>query len=115
MQKFALQVHLKSWDTNYAELLSATDLPSLHHRCTQQSHLFKIVNGLIEFPSVTNVLAFMTLTQQANQSSLFLSREPVLTNLPRDIFNVILSFLYEVCITSFISVNALCISIYLYV
>ena len=46
VQKFALRVCLKSWDTNY-ELLAA-NIPSLQHRCIQQSfcHLFKINNGL---------------------------------------------------------------------
>ena len=53
VQKFALQVCLKSWDTNYDELLSAADIPSLQHRRIQQSlcHLFKIINGLIDFLS----------------------------------------------------------------
>ena len=46
VQKFALRVCLKSWDTN-CELLAA-NIPSLQHRCIQQSlcHLFKIINGL---------------------------------------------------------------------
>ena len=53
VQTFALRVCLKSWDTNYDELLSAADIPSLQHRRIQQSlcHLFKIINGLIDFPS----------------------------------------------------------------
>ena len=53
VQKFALRVCLKLWDTNYDELLSAADIPSLQHRRIQQSlcHLFKIINGLIDFPS----------------------------------------------------------------
>ena len=44
---------LKSWDSNYAELLAATNLPSLQKRHIQLSlcHLYKIVNSLTDFPA----------------------------------------------------------------
>ena len=55
VQKFALRVCLKSWDplTSYNDLLTAAKLPTLQSRRDQSSicHLFKIVNGLTDFPN----------------------------------------------------------------
>ena len=55
VQKFALRVCLKSWDplTSYNDLLTAANLPPLQNRRDQSSicHLFKIVNGLTDFPN----------------------------------------------------------------
>ena len=52
IQKYALRVCFKSWDSNYEDLLSMASLPSLRERCMQASlcHLFKIINGLTDFP-----------------------------------------------------------------
>ena len=52
IQKYALRVCFKSWDLNYEDLLSVASLPSLHERRMQASlcHLFKIINGLTDFP-----------------------------------------------------------------
>ena len=48
VQKFALRVCTKSWDTSYDELLAASKLPSLESRRNHTSirHLFKIINEL---------------------------------------------------------------------
>ena len=53
VQKYALRICLKSWDSNYAELLAAADLPSLQKRCIPITvcHLYKIVNSLTDFPA----------------------------------------------------------------
>ena len=59
VQKFALRVCLKSppWDplTSYNDLFTAAKLPTLQSRRDQSSicHLFKIVNGLIDFPNAS--------------------------------------------------------------
>ena len=52
VQKYALKVCMKSWDTSYADLLSMTSLPSMQCRRLQTSlcHLYKIVHGLTDFP-----------------------------------------------------------------
>ena len=51
VQKFALRVCLKSWDANYEDLLSTSNLPSLQKRRMLASlcHLFKISRGLTDF------------------------------------------------------------------
>ena len=51
VQKFALRVCLKSWDTNYEELLASSNLPSLSKRRLLASlcHLFKISRGLTDY------------------------------------------------------------------
>ena len=51
VQKFALRVCLKSWGTNYDDLLSNSNLPSLQKHCVLASlcHLFKISRGLTYF------------------------------------------------------------------
>ena len=53
VQKFALRVCLKSWNSTYEELLMTTKLPSLQDRRTIASlcHLFKIVKGFTDFPN----------------------------------------------------------------
>ena len=52
VQKFALRVCMKSWNSPYEELLTSAKLPSLQDRRTVASlcHLFKIVKGLTDFP-----------------------------------------------------------------
>ena len=52
VQKFALRVCMKLWNTAYDELLTSAKLPSLQDRRTVASlcHLFKIVKGLTDFP-----------------------------------------------------------------
>ena len=51
VQKFALRMCTKSWDSNYDDLLVATSLPSLESGRSHSSlcHLFKIIHGLTEF------------------------------------------------------------------
>ena len=51
VQKFALRVCLKSWDTDYEDLLSISNLPSLQKRRMLASlcHLFKISRGFTDF------------------------------------------------------------------
>ena len=51
VQKFALRVCLKSWDTDYEDLLSISNLPSLQKRrmLTSLCHLFKISRGFTDF------------------------------------------------------------------
>ncbi len=53
VQKYALKVCMKSWDSSYADLLNATSLPSMQSRRLQVSlcHLYKIVHGLTDFPN----------------------------------------------------------------
>ena len=55
VQKFALRVCLTSWDTDYEDLLSISNLPSLQKHCmlTSLCHLFKISRGF-------KLLTFMT-------------------------------------------------------
>ena len=52
VQKFALRVCTKSWDSDYNALLSRTSLPSLQTRRVQASlcHLYKIIHNLTDFP-----------------------------------------------------------------
>ena len=52
VQKFALRVSLKTWDSNYQNLLTMSSLPTLLSRRIQARlcHLYKIVNGITEFP-----------------------------------------------------------------
>ena len=54
VQKFALRVCLKSWDSDYNELLRVSNLPPLHMRRAQLSlcHLYKITHNLCYFPPV---------------------------------------------------------------
>ena len=51
VQKFALRVCLKSWDTDYEDLLSISNLPSLQkrHMLTSLCHLFKISRRFTDF------------------------------------------------------------------
>ena len=52
VQKFALRLCSKQWDTGYHELLNMFSLPSLENRGLHLKlcHLFKIVYGLCYFP-----------------------------------------------------------------
>ena len=52
VQKFALKMCMKCWDSNYETLLAATQLPTLEKRRTKASlcHLFKIINKLTHYP-----------------------------------------------------------------
>ena len=52
VQKFALRLCSKQWDTGYHELLNMFSLPSLENRRLHLKlcHLFKIVYGLCYFP-----------------------------------------------------------------
>ena len=52
VQKFALRLCSKQWDTGYHELLNMFSLPSLENRHLHLKlcHLFKIVCGLCYFP-----------------------------------------------------------------
>jgi len=52
VQKFALRVCCKQWDTAYSELLSWSSVPSLENRqlYLKLYHLFKIVNNICYFP-----------------------------------------------------------------
>ena len=52
VQKYALKVCMKSWDSSYEYLLKMTSLPSMQCRRLQVSlcHLYKIIYGLTDFP-----------------------------------------------------------------
>jgi len=52
VQKIALRMCSKQWDTGYSELLNMFDLSSLEnqHLYLTLCHLFKIVHGLCYFP-----------------------------------------------------------------
>jgi hypothetical protein len=52
VQKFALRMCLKSWSTDYEQLLLESTLPSLKVRrsALSLSHLYKIVNKLTHYP-----------------------------------------------------------------
>ena len=54
VQKFALQVCLKSWDSEYNALLRVANLPPLHKRQAQLSlcHLYKIIRNQCYFPPI---------------------------------------------------------------
>ena len=53
VQKYALRVCTKSWDLSYDDLLNATSVSPLHQRriIACLCHLYKILNGLTEFPN----------------------------------------------------------------
>ena len=53
VQKYALKVCMKSWDTSYEDLLATSNVPSLEFRRKHNSvcHLFKVINGLTDYPS----------------------------------------------------------------
>ena len=53
VQKYALRMCLKSWNSNYEELLENTHIPTLSSRRTRASmyHLFKIINKQTHFPA----------------------------------------------------------------
>ena len=86
VQKFALRVCLKSWDSDYNELLRVSNLPPLHKRRAQLSlcHLYKITHNLCYFPPVfsaretrTHVNRPILLTQPfARSNSYFCSFVP---------------------------------------
>ena len=48
VQKFALRMCLKSWNSNYKELLESAHIPTLSSRRTRAGvhHLFEIINKL---------------------------------------------------------------------
>ena len=52
VQKFALKVCTKSWDSSYETLLATTNLATLESRRERASlcHLFKIINNLTHYP-----------------------------------------------------------------
>ncbi len=52
VQKFALRMCLKNWDTGYQDLLDLTNFPSLKNRrlYLKLSTLYKIIYGLFYFP-----------------------------------------------------------------
>ena len=54
VQKLALKVCLKSWNTKYNELLEQSNLPSIRARRQQAKlcHFYKIVNNETFFPNV---------------------------------------------------------------
>ena len=51
VQKFALKMCLKSWSTNYQQLLLEASLPSLETRRSAQklNHLYKIINKITHY------------------------------------------------------------------
>ena len=51
VQKFALRMCTRSWNSDYEELLATADLPSLKDRRSRAClcHLFKIIHGITEF------------------------------------------------------------------
>ena len=77
IQKFALRMCTKSWDSNYDELLATTKLPSLKDRRTQAClcHLFKIIHGITEFPDAPiNSQTFNHNTRSSDKSFFCLPR-----------------------------------------
>ena len=64
VQKFALKLISRQWDSGYDELLSATNIPRLQERRLHQklAQVFRIVHGLCYFPQ--NIF-----TQQPSHSS----------------------------------------------
>ena len=52
VQKFALKVCLKTWNSSYEDLLCSVNLPTLQYRrkVARICHLFKILHGLTDFP-----------------------------------------------------------------
>ena len=57
VQKFACRMATHNWTSDYQELLSLTNLPTLERRRTelQLSHLFKIVHNLCFFPGLVTI------------------------------------------------------------
>ena len=104
VQKFALRMCTKSWDSNYDNLLAATNLSSLKDRRTRAClcHLFKIVHGITEFADApithqvfnyntrsSGKLIFCTprLRTLSYKHSFFPSTIATWNNLPRDAAN----------------------------
>ena len=52
IQKFALKVCFKQWDSSYSDLLQSSNLPTLSHRRKYLGlcYFYKLVNNIFEFP-----------------------------------------------------------------
>ena len=78
VEKFALKLISRQWDSGYDELLSATNIPRLQERRLHQklAQVYRIVHGLCYFPQ--NIF-----TQQPSHSSrLSRSRHPAVSICP---------------------------------
>ena len=66
VQKFACKMATHNWSSNYQDLLSLVDLPTLESRRVQLKlcHLFKIVHDLCFFPN-----GIVTLRETAHHNS----------------------------------------------
>ena len=53
MQKYALNVYLKSWNSDYDDLLCESKLPKLETRriVARLCHMYKIIHDLTDFPN----------------------------------------------------------------
>ena len=79
VQKFALRVCTKSWDSNYDQLLSQSHLPSLEARRRQAKlcNLYNITNELVHFPDApvaSRVLNYATRSSGERQIAAISSR-----------------------------------------
>ena len=73
IQKFALKVCFKQWNSSYPELLELSTLPSLLmcRKLLNLVHFYKLVNNLFEFPNCPLALCSLHYPNRSGGSNLF--------------------------------------------
>ena len=69
-QKFGLKVCFKDWRSDYKDLLSRANLPTLEARRSQARlcHLYNIMNDLTDYPNVPIKLRTFSYSSRSNNS-----------------------------------------------
>ena len=76
VQKFVLQVCLKTWSSSYEDLLCSANLPTLQNgrKAARIFHLFKIIRDLTDFPeSPIEQRKLCYISRSVNRTSLYLA------------------------------------------
>ena len=73
IQKFALKVCFKQWDSSYSDLLQSSNLPTLSHRRKYLGlcYFYKLVNNIFEFPQCPLTLRVLNYPNRNGRADLF--------------------------------------------
>ena len=99
VQKFALRMCTKSWDSDYDNLLTVTNLPSLKDGRTQAClcHLFKIVHGITEFADAPITHQVLNYNTHSPGKQIFSIPRPRTTYPTNTLFSLIQWWLRIIC------------------
>ena len=73
VQKFALKMCCKRWDSSYSENLDQSLLPelSLRRKYLSLSYFYNLINGLFEFPDMPTTLHQLTYSTRSSHASIY--------------------------------------------